>query len=46
MAHFILNGQGYLPGPNGKAPTVEGVSNISLYLINGKIYIYILFNYY
>jgi len=27
MAHFILNGQGYLPGPNGKAPTVEGQMN-------------------
>jgi len=26
MAHYILNGQGYLPGPNGKQPTVEGVS--------------------
>jgi len=27
MAHFILNGQGYLPGPNGKVPTVEGQMN-------------------
>jgi len=27
MAHYILNGQGYLPGPNGKQPTVEGQMN-------------------
>jgi len=27
MNHFILNGQGYLPGPNGKQPTVEGQMN-------------------
>ncbi|ORX60183.1 WD40 repeat-like protein [Piromyces finnis] len=27
MNHFILNGQGYLPGPNGKPPIVEGQMN-------------------